>query len=136
MKKRMIAIAGLAVLATLSASAQDIKTNPMRVPFAFIAGNKSMPAGEYCAQISPSTGWLLLLGPTGAVASVEAMRDGDADGLDSLRFRRVGDTWFLEQVKVQGFVETLAPNKLERRELAKLNHPGQQTLIASNAPAH
>ncbi len=136
MKMKIAAIVGLVLLSALSATAQDMKTNPMTVPFAFVVGNKTLPAGAYRVQFNLQTRSTTLLSATGPVAGMETIPNGEGYRQDALEFQRVGDTWFLEQVKVQGYRQSLSPSKREKRELAELKSQGRQTLIASIAAAH
>jgi hypothetical protein len=135
MKMKIVAIVGLALLSAMSAAAQDMKTNLMTVPFAFVAGNKTLPAGEYRIQFNLQTKSTTLLSPSGPVAATETLPNGEGYRQDALEFHLVGDTWFLEQVKVHGYAQRLSPSKLEKRELAEQKSQGRQTLMASVAPA-
>jgi hypothetical protein len=134
MKTQIAATLGLALLAAVSASAQNTETNQIKVPFAFMAGNKILPAAEYRVQVNPSTGVVTLFNPAGAVVSIEAVSDVDRPGHDALEFQCFGDVCVLQQVRVHGYARTLVTSKSEERELAKLNPPSRQILIASTAP--
>jgi hypothetical protein len=134
MKRTIAAIIGLALLTALSASAQTMTTNQFKVAFAFMAGDKTLPAGEYHVQVNLGTKLVTLFGPAGPVASMMSMDGADGNKVDGLQFQQFGDTWVLQQVKVQGYAQKLFPSKFEK-ELAKLNPPGRQTLIASSMPA-
>jgi hypothetical protein len=132
MKNRILAIVGLAMLAAVSASAQDMKTNLIKVPFAFMVGDKTLPPGEYRIQTNHLTRLTTLLTPAGAAASRQTFPDGEEYGPDALDFLLVGDTWVLQRVRVHGYAQTLVPSKFERTELAKLKSTGRRTLIASS----
>jgi hypothetical protein len=134
MKNRILAFVGLALLGAVSASAQDMKTNLIKVPFAFVVGDKTLPPGEYRVQSNHLSGLTTLLTPTGVAASRETFPDGEQYGPDALDFQLVGDTWVLQRVRVHGYAQTLVPSKIEKRDLAKLKSPGRQTLIASSVP--
>ena len=136
MKTQIVAILGLALFASVSASARDIKTNLMKVPFAFVAGDKTLPAGEYLVKFDIQTGLTTLYNTAGPVASIISIRDGNGDAKDDdLEFHQVGDTWFLQGVRVSGYQQRLVPSKFEKLELAKLKLTGRQTLIAANVSA-
>jgi hypothetical protein len=134
MKNQIVAILGLTLLAAVSASAQTTKTNPMKVPVAFMAGEKALPAGEYLVQFNIDSGAIVLLNEAGPVASMITSHDGQGNGQDALEFRLVGDTWVLQRVSVNGRELKLVPSKFEKMELAKLKSPSDETLIASSAP--
>ncbi len=133
MKRTIAAIVGLALLTALSASAQTVRSNPVKVPFAFLAGDKTVPAGEYRVQINLGMKMVMLIGPAGAVASTLSMDEADGNEADGLQFQRFGDTWVLQKVWVHGYAQRLFPGKFEK-QLAKLNPPGEHTLVASTAP--
>ncbi len=131
MKRAIVAIAGLALLTALSASAQSMTTNRFKVAFAFMAGEKTMPAGEYRVKVNLDTKMVTLFGPAGAVASMLSMDEVDGSEIDGMQLQQFGETWVLEKVWVHGYAEKLFPGKLERK-LAKLNPLGRQALIASS----
>jgi hypothetical protein len=135
MKNQIVAILGLALLAAVSASAQDMKTNLIKVPFAFMVGDKTLPPGEYRVQTNLQFNLTTLLTPAGAAASRETFPDGEEYGPDALDFQLVGDTWVLQRVRVHGYAQRLVPSKFERTELAKLKSMVRQSLIASSVPA-
>jgi hypothetical protein len=135
MKTQIAAIFGLALLAAVSASAQDMKTNLIKVPFAFMVGDKTLPPGEYRVQSNHLSGLTTLLTPSGVAASRQTFPDGEEYGPDALDFQLVGDTWVLQRVRVHGYAQTLVPSRFERTELAKLKTTGRQTLVASSVPA-
>jgi hypothetical protein len=134
MKTQIVAILGLALLAAVSAPAQNMNTNPMKVPVAFMAGDKTFPAGEYRVQFNLDSGAIMLLDTAGPVASMLTVPDGEGYQLDALEFQHVGDTWVLRQVRINGRARSLVPSKFEKVELAKLKSPSHGTLIASTAP--
>lgn len=135
MKTQIVAIIGLALLAAVSASAQGRKTNLMTVPVAFMAGDKTLPAGEYLVQFDLESGRTTLFTPAGPVASMQTISDGQGNGQDALEFKLVGDTWILQRVTVSGRTQRLIPSKFEKAQLAKLKSPGHEALIASSVPA-
>ncbi len=132
MKRTIAAIVGLALLTALSASAQTVTTNQFKVAFAFRAGGKTLPAGEYRVQVNLGMKMITLFGPAGAQVSMLSMDEADPNELDGLQFQQFGDTWVLQKVWVHGYAQRLFPGKFEK-QLAKLNPPGPQTLIASSA---
>ena len=134
MKMTIVAIAGLALLTALSASAQTVTTNQFKVAFPFMAGEKTLRPGEYCVQINVGTKLVTLFGAAGAQVSIMSMDEADGNGLDGLQFQKFGDTWVLQKVWVHGYAQNLFPSKFEK-QLAKLDSPGRQTLIAFSSPA-
>jgi hypothetical protein len=107
----------------------------MKVPVAFMAGDKTFPAGEYRVQFNLDSGAIMLLDTAGPVASMITVPDGQGHRQDALEFKLVGNTWVLQQVTVNGRQQSLVPSKFEKRELAKLKSPSDEMLIASSEPA-
>jgi hypothetical protein len=108
----------------------------MSVPFAFMVGDKTLPAGEYLLQFDFQSKLTTLCSPTGPVTFLTAFPDGDGYAKDdALQFHLVGDTWVLQRVRVGGREQMLVPSKFEKRELAKLKPTGRETFIASSVPA-
>jgi len=137
MKNRIVAIVGLALLAAVSASAQNIQTNQFKVPFAFMVGETTLPAADYRVQYTPDTGEVRLQARTGG--GIYTLTDRydyrpERANPDALQFQRFGNIWVLKQVRVSGYEQKLLISKSRQAELAKLNTPGQQTLVASVVP--
>ena len=140
MTNRIGSLVGLALLLTaVSASAQTSQTIQVKVPFTFVVAGKTLPAATYRVQIARSSGSELvsLLTSAGVTLTTQQAsndyRPGDADKT-YLQFQRFGESWVLQEVTVNGHAQLLTVGKSER-ELAKLNPPAQQTLIASSVGA-
>jgi hypothetical protein len=105
---RSIALGFGFLLVTVAANAQGV-TVRANIPFDFVAGNHSLPAGEYQIQ------------PAGGVSTAVAIRSSDrknaiyvltfacGNGNPSekteLVFHRVGQQHFLSQIQAEGYAE-------------------------------
>ncbi|MBV8894480.1 MAG: hypothetical protein JO266_21315 [Acidobacteria bacterium] len=104
-KETLFPLLAVLLLATGLASAQR-KQGPVKanIPFDFVAGNTSMPAGEYRISQLSNVGVLSIKGESGEIALVgsnsvqaNAMSPGTR-----LIFHRYGDQYFLYQVWTEG----------------------------------
>jgi len=139
-----VTLAVLAVLVATTANAQTSAPRTMRarIPFAFHAGSKVLPAGEYrIAVLNPDSDRKALQirtldGRASAIvqtfgATVKTIRDS------KLVFHRYGDSYFLSEVLVGG-METgrrLAPSRAEKQlrresEMASNNAQPETVSIA------
>jgi hypothetical protein len=146
MKNSIVAIFGLALLAAVSTSAQDItlETGQFKVPFSFMVGNKTLPASDYRIEFTHSTGLVRLRTTTGVVAQTMTNTNDykpQQESADLLQFQRFGDTWVLEQVRVRGNEQSSILSKSEdkliahskQQEIAKLGPADRQAIIATVA---
>lgn len=108
-------LAASLVLAAAAAPAQTVRA---KVPFAFVAGDRVMPAGEYKVALDARTG-LIALNPNdevGAWVNAHWADWGAADQRGQLIFHKYGESYFLKRVKTaatrQGF--ELYPARAER----------------------
>jgi hypothetical protein len=134
MKNRILAIVGLALLAAVSASAQNIYTSPLKVPFAFMVGNKTMPAADYTVQFDPETKAVMLRAYNAGGVFTATISTGyrpDEANVDALQFQRFGKIWILKRVTVGGHVQMVPISKSRQEELTRLNAPAQPVLVAS-----
>jgi len=137
MKNRILAILGLVLLAAGSASAQT--PSQFKVPFPFMVAGKMLPAADYRVVLTHSTGQVMLLPSKGTGAFTITEPDGYRPELasqDALSFERYGSTWVLRKVRISGYEQETNVSKAKRKELARLDRPGQQTLTASVLSTH
>ncbi len=80
---------------------QPVKAN---IPFDFMAGNRSLPAGEYKVAMASDIGVLSLIGgPTDkALVGSNAIEANAPSGKTKLIFHRYGDRYFLCQIWIEG----------------------------------
>jgi hypothetical protein len=127
----MTCLLGLAI----SAHAQDASGVVVKVPFEFVAGGKTLPAGTYSVgRLSPGIHAALIIDSkdNGAFALVlPAVPDGDSAGHTALSFERVGDKYLLSKVETPGDVYTiLTPRAMTK--LAQMNDHGVTSFSGAN----
>lgn len=135
MKRHIASFIGLALVITaVSASAQMSHELRVTVPFSFIAGAKSSPAGDYRFQIDRSRDLVTLTSPdlrSTYLLTTRALLPND--GRSYLRFHRYGTEWFLEEVATGGVGQKLIRSKAERNMIAGASAPEGQPIIADLA---
>ena len=111
----------------MSAHAQDTSGVVVKVPFEFVAGGKTLPAGTYTVgRLSPSIHPALLIESqdNGAFALVlPTVPAGDSAGHTELNFERVGDKYFLSKVETPAGVYTILSTRAMTK-LAQMNDHG------------
>jgi hypothetical protein len=140
MKETFSRIAGILALAFLAATQVARAQEPLlvNVPFDFIAGKMTLPAGEYRVQKPADDSGVLLIQRTdrGASAMVLcfAAQINAPQTQSKLIFHRYGDRYFLSQVWVAGHVRgRQLPESDKEKELAlaaRNEAPDQVTIIA------
>ena len=118
----------------ISAPAEDLDGTIVTVPFEFVAGGVTLPAGEYRVNRVSSNG-----DPELAIRSynnkgtflLPIAFDGVADGQPKLSFEQVGDKHFLSQVETLRGVYTFGvPRAAEA--LARVKDQGTSSPSGSN----
>jgi hypothetical protein len=144
MKKRILAMTSLLVLggfaATQAAKAQEPVA--VNIPFAFTAGETSLPAGEYRVQKMDANSAVLLIRcdePRKAImVTTNAAGGGKVQEQSKLVFHRYGNQLFLSQVWVAGYSSgrelRIGHREKEISLSAKLQRPDEVILIASTFP--
>jgi len=130
------AIALTAMATTRVAQAQDGMA--VNVPFDFVAGSKTLPAGEYTVKISAPTHSMILISrkdaTTSAFINTNAAVSIDPQTESKLVFNRYGDSYFLSQVWSEGNTQGRQLVKTAREKeiamTAKVETEGQVTLVA------
>jgi hypothetical protein len=140
MKTRALVMAGVMALTIFATTrvAQAQQSMAVNVPFDFVAGNKTLPAGEYTVKISTPTHSLILVSRKDSTASAfintNAAVSSTPQAESKLIFNRYGDRYFLSQVWQQGYAQGRQLMKSSReKELAltaNLETEGQVILVA------
>jgi hypothetical protein len=140
MKTRALVMAGVMALTIFATTrvAQAQQSMAVNVPFGFVAGNKTLPAGEYTVKISTPTHSLILVSRKDSTASAfintNAAVSSTPQAESKLIFNRYGDRYFLSQVWQQGYAQGRQLMKSSReKELAltaNLETEGQVILVA------
>ena len=119
----------------IGAHAQDAGRVIVTVPFEFVAGGKTLPAGTYTiGRLSPAIHPALLIDnkDTGAFAVVlPSVPDGDSAGQAELSFERLGDKVFLSKVGTPAGVYTILTPRAATK-LAQMNAYGATSSSGTN----
>ena len=119
----------------VSARAQDTDAVVVSVPFEFVAGGATLPAGEYrINRASPGVNRELAIrgyDKGGAFLFPLAFDEVTvADNEPTLSFEHVGGKYFLSKIKTLSGIYTM-PASREMVMLGKANSPGPSTASAS-----
>jgi hypothetical protein len=119
----------------VSARAQDTDAVVVSVPFEFVAGGATLPAGEYkISRISPGVSRELAIrsyDKGGAFLLPLAFDEVTvADNEPTLSFEHVGGKYFLSKIKTLSGIYTM-PASREMVMLGKANSPSPSTSSAS-----
>lgn len=134
MKRATFVILATLSLAATSLVAQSKPVIKVNVPFNFMVGAKTLPAGEYRIQTERPN--LVLIQSTDSKSNTNltahSAQDTQMNGVAALRFNRYGDRYFLSQIWTgsdQG--QELPPSRAEKEQIAAVpTHQGTVTLAA------
>jgi len=105
MNRIVLSILALLVIGSVDMNAQLGLGVIANVPFNFVAGYKSFPAGEYWVKNGPATRTITIQSRDGKVKAFALWQDTESlrpHADSSLVFTKYGDSYFLRQVWVQG----------------------------------
>ncbi len=146
MKKCLFVMAGLLMFSSMVATQVARAQEPMlvNIPFAFVAGNASLPAGEYRVQKLEGNSAVVLIRCSDASASAmvitNAAQANERQSGSKLVFNRYGNRYFLSQVWTAGSIRgrqlLKSPGEKEIAQVASIQTKDQVTLLARLAPAH
>ena len=132
---RMIFLAAAALVLSSGVYAQELHVQA-KIPFNFMLHDKVYPAGEYVMRILTSDNMVWISnadGTTSVLAPVSAGTKSPAKGT-KLVFHRVGDTYFLYQLWVDGYTAARQFPKSHPETRITLNAPTSGTIVvAANA---
>ncbi len=145
MKKQSFLLAGLLVLSSMAATqvARAQETMVADIPFAFTAGNATLPAGEYRVQKLDGNSAVLLIRCSDASAAAMVITNGaranEPQSQSKLVFKRYDNRYFLSQVWTAGSISGRElPRSSQEKELAlsaRVETKGEVTLVARLSPA-
>jgi hypothetical protein len=145
MKKRAFVTATLFVLSIIVAAQVAQADEPMLVsiPFAFVAGNVTLPAGDYRVQKLDGNSAVVLIrcSERGAAAMVlsNAAQAKETQTQSKLVFKRYDNRYFLSQVWTAGSIRgrELLKSHAEKEiaQSARVETKGEVTLVAHLLPA-
>lgn len=138
--KNVTMLSLLLILTSVSTAAQSERSGSTKIPFSFIVGGKTLPAGEYTVEPNrrdSNNVWLVKSrdGHVSALFSTMPVRASETQEKTKFVFHKYGDQYFLSQIWKAGDNsgrELLMP-RLER-ELAK-NTIERRTIVVANGPA-
>ena len=139
MKRIQVSMSILIVTAAISLAAPSVQVTA-NIPFEFVVGTQTMPAGEYTVSSGSVPGSqgndVLLIESTGGGARYFALalrvqtEDGNYPQTTKLMFRRYGNQYFLSQVwTADSPVGREFPESRTERELTKSAAVKPQTVI-------
>ena len=119
----------------IRAHAQDASRVVVNVPFEFVAGGKTLPAGTYSVgRLATAIHPTLFIDSKDSDASalvLPSIPDGVPSGHTALSFERVGDQVFLSKVETPaGVYIVLTPRTITK--LAKMNDRGIMSSSGTN----
>jgi hypothetical protein len=144
MKKRILAMASLLALCSFAATqvARAQEAMVVNIPFAFTAGEATLPAGEYRVQKMDGTGAVLLVHCRDAKASAFVVTNATPEKGQQTRsklvFNRYKDHYFLSQVWNAGYSSGRQLRQTQQEKeialSAKSETSGRVVLVASVSP--
>jgi hypothetical protein len=117
----------------ISARAQDADAVVVSVPFEFVAGGATLPAGEYrVSRVNPGANRELAINGNnkGNTFLLPLAFDNGPSNEPTLSFEHVGGKYFLSRIKTLSGVYTM-PASREMIMLGKANSPSPSTSSAS-----
>jgi hypothetical protein len=145
MKKRFFVTASLFVLSMLVAAQAAKADDPMlvNIPFAFVAGNATLAAGEYRVQKLDGNSAVVLIRCSDAKAAAMVLTNAaqakEIQTQSKLVFQRYGHRYFLSQVWTAGSIRgrqlLKSPAEKEIVQLARFETKEEVTLVARLVPA-
>jgi hypothetical protein len=144
MKKQSFLMAGFLVLSSMAATqvarAQELLV--VNIPFAFVAGNATLPAGEYRIQKWDGNSPVLLIQCSdpneSAMVITNAAEAKELQSESKLVFNRYHNRYFLSQVWTAGSVRgrqlLKSPREKEMAQVARIETKGEITLVARLSP--
>lgn len=121
MKKATFAILATLSLAITSVVAQSQPPMKVSVPFNFVAGAKTLPAGEYQVQTDGSgVVWIRSADyKTTLNLSANSAENAQMNGVAALNFNRYGDRYFLSEIWMGSNIGRQLPKtRAEREQIA------------------
>lgn len=133
MKTNPFRIFLLAAIAATAAFAQSSHSINVNVPFSFVAGTRTLPAGGYTVNQNLMTG-VLTIGPDASHAAIMVASHGadSPKGADrsGFTFRCYGNTCFLSAVWAQGLGRELPTEKREVEMTPKRRTAAETAVVA------
>jgi hypothetical protein len=139
MKTRVLAMAGMMVLTAMASTrvAQAQEMSVVNIPFDFVAGSVTLPAGEYSIKVTGPERTLLVIDRKDAAPAfmnTNAVVKTEIQTASKMIFNRYGDRYFLSEVWTAGYSRgrqlLKSAREMELAQIAKSETQGQVTLVA------
>src|SRR5438132_13852439 len=144
MKKRLFVMAGLLVFASMVATQVVRADEPMlvNIPFAFVAGNATLPAGEYRVERLHGNSAVVLIRcsdtSAAAVALSNATQAKETPTQSKLIFKRYDNRYYLSQVwsagSIRGRALMKSPPEKETTQAPPCDTKDAVTVLALRPP--
>jgi hypothetical protein len=137
MTRRIRNFAGIAMLlTTIAASGQIAHEVRVTVPFSFVAGGASSPAGDYTVLVDRDRNLVTLLtNNSKPVMFLTISAWPSPDGRSYLRFHQYGERWFLERVAINGMAQEV-PIAKRTKEVFTASNMGNGGPVSSDVAVH
>jgi hypothetical protein len=133
MKRLVFAIFTVVILA-LPVGAQSPPTAVVDIPFGFVAGNTTAPAGEYVLSVSSASFLVALLGPDLHTHMLMSRPDDTLSKSEQpvLIFHRYGDQYFLSEIRTSSRSREFPASRMEREAMktASAGRASQEIVLA------
>jgi hypothetical protein len=137
MTKHIRSFAALAMLLTaVSASAQIAQQARVTVPFSFVAGGTSSPAGDYKVSFNRDRNVVTLVSNNSKpIMFLTISAWPSPDGRSYLRFHHYGEHWFLEKIAINGEAQEVPIDK-RVKEVFTASNQGTGGPVSSDVAVH
>jgi hypothetical protein len=132
-------MAGMMVLTAMASTrvAQAQEMSVVNIPFDFVAGSVTLPAGEYSIKVTGPERTLLVIDRKDAAPAfmnTNAVVKTEIQTASKMIFNRYGDRYFLSEVWTAGYSRgrqlLKSAREMELAQIAKSETQGQVTLVA------
>ena len=137
MTRTIRSLASLAVLSTaIAASGQLSQQARVTVPFSFVAGGTSSPAGDYNVLVDKERNLITLSSNRSKpIIFLTINAWPSPDGRSYLRFHHYGERWFLERVAINGAAKEV-PIAKRVKEVFTASTQGTGGPVSSDLAVH
>jgi hypothetical protein len=116
-------LGSILLLMAAMASAQTVQRVTVTIPFSFVAGSHSLPAGDYTIELNHEKDTMILRSEDRSGNHAVMLANNSQRATNSNQsyaiFQRYGSHYFLAEVWKQGAGQTLTPGNLERELASK-----------------
>ena len=137
MTGKIRSLAGLAMLLiAIAATGQTSQRARVTVPFSFVAGGTSSPAGDYRVSLDRERNMVTLSSDSSKpIMFLTISAWPSSDGRSYLRFHHYGEHWFLERVAINGVAQEVPFDK-RVKEVFTASIQGTGGPVSSDVAVH